>query len=984
MFKNNRKYDVMKKTVLVISLFYALCLNMGVYAQPDYLAGSSKFEDLSSAVPSGSNIVIEKRLFGNVGSKTVIANADADNAWFKFANGNTGWMPQWASCNYGEPLRCEPGQVYAACLSNDGSASDLTVNIRNGRYYTFNVTCNAENNRFSVIETQTEPVGIWAVTEISKGVGQPSELNVELSAEKSGEEYLMFAYKGMKEEFSVIEAVKDGNVYKVEIPVEENFDGATVYYLVYTSKEAGLTPQDADFDLRCLKQSKLYKYTIGTPVPDAPVIAAHRTVLNSKDFSDFASLYIKSYGGLSSNDYYTGKYSIEWQKSTDGGNSWVSFDEGKKYDTNNIRPVSAGDYRALVSRKSSATDVYVATISNVITVTDGGGAPKSISTNLPIVIVRTDTEDFPSGFDFLGSNENLAAAKKKISVDVKIIWDEKSTDDVSNTYTGADRTNPQRLYYDRKARMNYRGSSSLANERKNYAFVVGDDSCTTKGKWVKDKKNMFNLNKSKDKDFILYASASDDTYMRNILSLDLYEDMTGEWNSHGRYVRLFVNGEDKGVYIFMEKNKQSKDRIKTADDGFVFKFDKTDIADRATSTEGDRSTFTTNLTGRKDISTYGLLVDQAFEMVYPEYDEEEYTDDAWMDVVNTLRGRISEFESELANSNYSKVRELIDYGSWADNFIINEFAMNYDGFRISQFFKIDGADAKIEASPLWDMELGMGKNFNSWAYSTFLYQVQDVAHEWSFPIPFWWDGFTVQGVHVGSGYGLMADNCFRAKIRQQWNRHTADGGALTEANIAEHLSKYYEAVHTNYSAITEWTNGRRQGLGTLIGQFPEYIRGLSIGGDKTADEGDDVTFNATVSGTGVYNYKWYFRASEEDEWQQLETTSKTLKLLGVMAFDAGEYKCVAEYNGCDCVSEEAVAKLTVNVSPAGANEVKSSPCEVYASDKVIHIVCDDAADIMVFDTVGNVLSRGDKNVTVPCSGVYMVGVNGSVSKIMVK
>ena len=39
---------------------------------------------------------------------------------------------------------------------------------------------------------------------------------------------------------------------------------------------------------------------------------------------------------------------------------------------------------------------------------------------------------------------------------------------------------------------------------------------------------------------------------------------------------------------------------------------------------------------------------------------------------------------------------------------------------------------------------------------------------------------------------------------------------------------------------------------------------------------------------------------------------------------------------------------------------------------------------MVFDTVGNLLSRGDKNVTVPCSGVYIVSVNGSVSKIMVK
>lgn len=973
----------MKKTILLISAFCALSLSMSVYAQPNYLAGSSKFDGLSSNTPSGSNMTIEERTSGNVGSKCVTANTTSNSAWFKFANGNTGWAPQWASCT-GAVTHCNQGEVYTACLSNDGNALDLAIDVTSGRFYTFNVTCNAGDNRFSVIETQAEPVGIWTVTEISKGVGQPTELNVGLSAEKSGEESLMLAYKGKGETYTVVGIEKNGDSYKAEIPAEENYGGATVCYLVYTSKEAGLSPQDSDFDLRCLKQSKLYQYTIGTPVPDAPVIAAHRTVLNSKDFSDFASLYIKSYGGLSSNDYYTGKYNIEWQKSTDGGSSWASFDEGKKYNTNNIRPVSAGDYRANVTRMEIATGNYVTLTSNVITVTDGGGAPKSISTNLPIVIVRTDTEDFPSGFDFLGSNENLAAAKKKISVDVKIIWDEKSTDDVSNTYTGADRTNPQRLYYDRKARMNYRGSSSLANARKNYAFVVGDDSCTTKGKWVKDKKNMFNLNKSKDKDFILYASASDDTYMRNMLSLDLFEDMTGEWNSHGRYVRLFVNGEDMGVYIFMEKNKQGKDRIKTEDDGFVFKYDKTDIVDRATSTEGDRSTFVTELSGITDIPTYGLVVDQAFEMVYPEYDEDEYTDDAWMDVVNRLRGRITEFENALSNSNYSRVRELIDYGSWADNFIINEFTMNYDAFRISQFFKINSADAKIQASPLWDMELGFGNRFGSWSYNTFLYQDDYVAHEWSFPIPFWWDGYTKQGTHVGAGYGLMADDCFKAKIRQQWRRHTADGGALTASNIAEHLNKYYEAVHTSYGAITEWANGRRQGLGNLISQFPEYIRGLNIGGDRVADEGDNVTFTANVSGSGTYNYKWYFRATEDDEWQELEATSKALKLFGVTATDEGEYKCVAEYSGCDCVSEEDSAKLKVNASPTGTDENNYTPCDVYASDKVIHIACDDAKDIVVLDAVGNVLSRGDKDVTVPCSGVYLVSVNGSVSKILVK
>lgn len=974
----------MKKTIHVINLLLAVCVSTSALAQPNFLAGSSKFSGLSSAVPSGSNMLVEKRISGNVASKCVVANADAAKAWFKFANGGTGWMPQWASCNYGEVKYCQVGHVYTACRSNDGGASDLAVDISGGRYYTFNVANTEDENKFTVLETLTEPVGIWNVVEKSGDVGEPAEISIELSSEKSDDEYLKLAYRSGGDNFTILETSKHGNYYKAYVPASVNVDGATVSYFVYTSNIKDLTPDDTDFDLLCLKQSKLFQYTIGDiapEMPEAPVISAHRASLNSNDFTDFASLYISSYGGLSSNEKYTGAYVLEWQKSTDGGESWISFDDGKKNNTNNIRPVSAGDYRVVVKRRSLVTENYETTVSNVITVKDTGGPSKSIATNLPVVIVRTDVEDFPSGFDFLASNENLAAAKKKISVDVKIIWDEKSTDDVSNTYTGADRTNKGRLYYDSKARMNYRGSSSLSNERKNYAFVVGNDSCTSKGKWVKDKRNMFNLNKSKDKDFILYASASDNTYMRNMLSLNLYEDMTGEWNSHGRYVRLFINGEDKGLYIFMEKNKQSKDRIKTDADGYVFKFDKADIVDRATNADGDRSTFVTNLSGKKDISTYGLLVDQAFEIVYPEYDADEYTDDAWNQVVGALHSRISEFESYLSAGNYNRVRQLIDYGSWADNFIINEFTMNYDGFRISQYFKLNNLEDKIQASPLWDMELGLGNKIHD--TGSFLYQMDYVAHEMSFPVPFWWNGYTSAGMHVGEGYGLMADDCFKAKVRQQWYRHTAEGGALSSGNVNAHLSNYYDAIHVDYHEITEWVNGRRVGLDGLISQFPNYIESVTLGEDKTVNYGDDITLRAEVKGNGSFNYKWYFLATGDDEWALLESGTNTLDITNVTAENSGKYKCVVEYSGCECVSDEAVVNLTVNTSTSVTDE-PSSVYNVYASDRIIHISCPDQAEIVVSDAVGSIVSVGDNNVSVPCGGVYIVSVNGSVTKILVK
>ncbi|MBQ5524753.1 MAG: immunoglobulin domain-containing protein, partial [Paludibacteraceae bacterium] len=243
---------------------------------------------------------------------------------------------------------------------------------------------------------------------------------------------------------------------------------------------------------------------------------------------------------------------------------------------------------------------------------------------------------------------------------------------------------------------------------------------------------------------------------------------------------------------------------------------------------------------------------------------------------------------------------------------------------------------------------------------------------------------TNSGNHVGNGYGLMADDCFKAKIRQQWDRHTASGGALTESNIVSHLSKYYEAVGVNYNELRSWTNSRRTNLGNLIKQFPKYLSGLSLDGDKTVDEGENASFSATVSGSGSYNYKWFFRAAGEKVWTQLETAARTLTLAGVTANDAGDYKCVAEYSGCECVSEEAVATLTVNAAPTGADEENEAPCEVYASNGIIHIVCPDAKDIVVTDTVGVIVSKGDKDVAVPCSGVYLVSVNGSVTKILVK
>ncbi|NCC99172.1 MAG: starch-binding protein, partial [Bacteroidia bacterium] len=654
-----------------------------------------------------------------------------------------------------------------------------------------------------------------------------------------------------------------------------------------------------------------------------PEIRAHRNTVNENDFSDFASLYVYTNGILDSEDF-TGATKYLWQKSTDGS-VWSTFSEGRKYDINNIRPVKAGYYRCLVSKYCVSASKDSTLTSNQIQVTNTNGSTKTISSNLPIIIVHTDVKDFPikpGGNGFLSSNEALAAGKEKISVDVKIIWDETSTDDQTNTYIGSDVTDMTRLYYDKKARMNYRGASSMNYDRRNYAFVVGDDSCTVSGTWVKDKKKMFNLNDTKDKDWILYAAYTDDTKMRNLLSMNLYDDMTGTWNSNGRYVRLYVNGEDKGIYIFMEKNKKETSRIQIADDGYVFKFDKTDIVDRVSSTEGGRCTFITNKTGWENIGTYGLVIDQAFEVVYPEWDEVDFTQEVWNQRMSALKTRLNEFETALAAGNYATVRNYIDYESWADNFIINEYTKNVDGYRISQFFNMSSATGLIKAAPLWDMELGFN---NSSAYGAVekgctstagILAENSAVHSDSFTIPFWWTGSD----RSSKGYGLLNDDCFKAKVKERWLKHTAVGGALNASNVQSEINKLITPLNISApSVITNWvdpTSGRPAGLNTIISGYPTYISSASMSDLSDVALGSSAQMTVSVSGTGDYTYAWYFcttNSINESDWTLLtDNGSATYSIASAKTTDDGFYRCVVTSQVCDCINKSVTARLSIS------------------------------------------------------------------------
>ena len=537
-----------------------------------------------------------------------------------------------------------------------------------------------------------------------------------------------------------------------------------------------------------------YITKVSAPYPGPVVHTLGSTTLGT---DEFAALYVTDCSGKEITGY-------QWYKDGQPYSSVCSY-VGKKGEensnagqTNNIRPTVAGNYSCTVTYEGGTTATSAA-------VEISGTYSRSFTSNIPVLVVNTGGKGFPDCTGISGQTASLNASKFKAkrSVDVKI-------------YDG------ETLVYDRKARMNYRGSSSLNFVKKSYAFCPGDANCEEKdgqADYVKTAKlNMLDVGEACDKDWVLYAAAADPSLMRNRLVFDSYKAMTGKWGVNSRYVELIVDGVYKGVYVFMDKITMNKSRVKVDEDkGFIVKFDKTDKEDRVGGYNGilgDEKTFKTSHTGKDDIDTYDTSIDQRFEIEYPEKDD--YTT-GWKARVDGIQGMFQAFEDALKQGDYATVQKYIDYTSWADWFIINEFTKNVDAYRASCIFVYTGeAGAKIEARPLWDQELsfnntattvGNGKGCSS--TSGLLIQNAGVYSD-GFPAPFWFTG----GSSDITG-GLLSDPCFVQVVKERWNMHQF--GALSKKSLEDLVDEYEDDLApegTTDNAQTRETafwNGKSRG-----------------------------------------------------------------------------------------------------------------------------------------------------------------------------
>ncbi|MFM2362527.1 MAG: hypothetical protein RLZZ316_1429 [Bacteroidota bacterium] len=348
------------------------------------------------------------------------------------------------------------------------------------------------------------------------------------------------------------------------------------------------------------------------------------------------------------------------------------------------------------------------------------------SSNLPIIIINTGGQEIPND--------------PKITADMGIIY--------NGTGLRNNITDPLN-HYNGKIGIEIRGQSSQSFPMKSYSIELRDNVGASVDK------SLFGL--PKEADWVLYAPYTDKTLMRNFLAYTMSREM-GHWAANCRFVEVMVNGDYKGIYVFMERIKRGNGRVN------IPKLNTTDIAGDAVTggyifsldkePNGWFSSYTTPNAATSNNK-------RQFSYVYP---KSENIVQAQKDY---LKSYTDSFENTLAGPNFQDaangVRRYADINSFIDYFIVNEISRNVDGYRLSTYMYKDRASkgGKIIAGPVWDYDLAFrnadycaGSNTSGWAYEFNLVCPADGAGL----IPFWWNRF------------LQNDTAFQATLRCRWKQ----------------------------------------------------------------------------------------------------------------------------------------------------------------------------------------------------------------------
>ena len=300
------------------------------------------------------------------------------------------------------------------------------------------------------------------------------------------------------------------------------------------------------------------------------------------------------------------------------------------------------------------------------------GQITKFESELPIIIIDTENQTILN--------------EERIVCNMGIIYNEGEINNTENEYNE----------YNGNISIEIRGSSSQFFEKKSYSIETQ--------KINGDNNNVSLLGLPKENDWILYGPYYDKTLIRNTLTYKLFENM-GHYSPRYRYCELFINDDYKGIYVFIEKIKQDKNRIDILEvdnnnisGGYIFKIDHLNIAGNSVT---QNEYWNSNYLSVGGDSIY-------FQYYYPKHDE------ITTEQIDYLQDFIFEFETILNTNSFNNgevgLHNWIDFSSAIDFFIIQELSKNIDAYRASTYVYKDNniVSEKLFFGPVWDFNFAYG------------------------------------------------------------------------------------------------------------------------------------------------------------------------------------------------------------------------------------------------------------------------------------
>ena len=219
---------------------------------------------------------------------------------------------------------------------------------------------------------------------------------------------------------------------------------------------------------------------------------------------------------------------------------------------------------------------------------------------------------------------------------------------------------------------------------------------------------------------------TDKTSLRNAYAYHLGAEIfkNAGWSPKSQFVNLIVNNKFLGLYQFMEKAEVASNRldlpIEPSDESFFAEVNSR--LNRAWNFRTDKGV--------------------AFSIREKEGASQEY--------YHSAEKRLKDFEKVLFRENFSDpargYRAYIDFESFVDWYLVNEFTKNHDArFQDSCFLTYDSRSGLLRMGPIWDFDISCGNNKDECADPQRLY---------------------IQSRHWFAR--LWEDSFFREKVAERW------------------------------------------------------------------------------------------------------------------------------------------------------------------------------------------------------------------------